>query len=510
MRQRAAARRRPPSSRGCGSASARTVQPRCVQTAEIAWNVLPSRKTNSRSSGRNFRPSGKSAGQAELHRGRARRRRRSARSERSEAAAWVADAPTTPAPMPSFDQEVAAVLLLVGHAVSFGPRSRRAGAAKRSVIGKRSIVMASVGQRTAHSPQRMQRSSSLTIAESGRPFASARAASARASRPRRARAPRTGRWRGSTRGRRPRSGCRARTSRGRRSSARGRRGSAPPAARPRACVVAGLDLGDAGAAADVERRRRLAVEQLEARDHPVVAGRELLDRRASTSSRARSRGEVLVDRARRALAVGDRLDQVARAEGHVAAGEDARRRGGERRRVDPDRAAGRQRDAVRAASGTTGRASGRWRACRRRPRASARPRRRSAGAKRPFSSKTETHAAQLDRRRRPSPRKRFGPRRGRKRDALLLRLLELLVPLRRPQHRHLVEALERDDRHLGGAAAQRGARRVEASFTRASVSRAELASAPRPRARARSAVRAASKATKPPPMTTTRRPRSMR
>ena len=39
------------------------------------------------------------------------------------------------------------------------------------------MVMASVGQRTAHRPQRMQRSSSLIMAESGRPFASARAAS---------------------------------------------------------------------------------------------------------------------------------------------------------------------------------------------------------------------------------------------------------------------------------------------------------------------------------------------
>ena len=44
-----------------------------------------------------------------------------------------------------------------------------------SVIWNFSIVMASVGQRTAQRPQRMQRSSSLTIAESGRPFASARA-----------------------------------------------------------------------------------------------------------------------------------------------------------------------------------------------------------------------------------------------------------------------------------------------------------------------------------------------
>jgi hypothetical protein len=45
------------------------------------------------------------------------------------------------------------------------------GAVNRSVIVKRSIVIASVGQRMAHRPQRMQRSSSFTIAESGRPLA---------------------------------------------------------------------------------------------------------------------------------------------------------------------------------------------------------------------------------------------------------------------------------------------------------------------------------------------------
>ena len=38
------------------------MQPRCVQTAEIAWKVFPSRKTKSLSSGRNFIPSGKSVG----------------------------------------------------------------------------------------------------------------------------------------------------------------------------------------------------------------------------------------------------------------------------------------------------------------------------------------------------------------------------------------------------------------------------------------------------------------
>ena len=39
---------------------------------------------------------------------------------------------------------------------------------------KRSIVIASVGQRTAHRPHRMQRSSSLIIADSGKPAPSAR------------------------------------------------------------------------------------------------------------------------------------------------------------------------------------------------------------------------------------------------------------------------------------------------------------------------------------------------
>ena len=46
-------------------------------------------------------------------------------------------------------------------------------------------------------------------------------------------------------------------------------------------------------------------------------------------------------------------------------------------------------------------------------------------------------------------------------DALLLRLLELLVALRGPEDRHLLEALQRDDGHLGGAAAHRRARGVE-------------------------------------------------
>ena len=142
-----------------------------------------------------------------------------------------------------------------------------------------------------------------------------------------------------------------------------------------------------------------------------------------------------------------------------------------------------------------------------------RRRRRSAG--RSGRSRRRRRGPSAARRPRgaPSPRKRFGPRRGRKATPSLLRLLELLVPLRRPEDRHLVEVLERDDRHLGGAAAQGRARRVERLL--------ERGRRPRPRRRrgrrrsssrpkTRSAVRAASKATKPPPMTTTRRPRSMR
>ena len=46
-------------------------------------------------------------------------------------------------------------------------------------------------------------------------------------------------------------------------------------------------------------------------------------------------------------------------------------------------------------------------------------------------------------------------------DAFLPRFFELLAALRRPEDGHLVEVLERDDGHLGGAAADGGARRVE-------------------------------------------------
>jgi hypothetical protein len=50
---------------------------------------------------------------------------------------------------------------------------------------------------------------------------------------------------------------------------------------------------------------------------------------------------------------------------------------------------------------------------------------------------------------------------GHEPDAFLARLFELLAALGRPQDGHLVEVLERNDCHLGGPTADRGARRVE-------------------------------------------------
>ena len=91
------------------------------------------------------------------------------------------------------------------------------------------------------------------------------------------------------------------------------------------------------------------------------------------------------------------------------------------------------------------------------------------GAKRPVGVEHRAHGAQLDRGRGGRRRgTRFGPRRVTNRTPSLLRLLELLVPLRRAQHGHLVEVLERDDRHFGGAAAKRRARGIE-RFLRARV-----------------------------------------
>ena len=61
--------------------------------------------------------------------------------------------------MPSLQQELTAVLASISLSIL------ACGPANRSVIENRSIVIASVGQRIAQRPQRMQRSSSLTIAD---------------------------------------------------------------------------------------------------------------------------------------------------------------------------------------------------------------------------------------------------------------------------------------------------------------------------------------------------------
>ena len=164
-------------------------------------------------------------------------------------------------------------------------------------------------------------------------------------RPRGGPAPRRARGPGSTRGRRPRSGCRARTSRGRRSSARGRRGSARPGAGP-PLVVAGLDLRDAGAPAEVEGGRRLAVEDLEAGDHAVARGRDLLDLEQVRRSPRRSRDRYSwIERAARLPLATASI----RLRGPKATSPPAKTPGAEVARVSrvhADRAAGRQLDAV--------------------------------------------------------------------------------------------------------------------------------------------------------------------
>ena len=151
-------------------------------------------------------------------------------SERSDAAAWCASAHDAGAGAElqrNSRRSCRASRRAVGHSWSLLGGSR----VQRSVIENFSIVIASVGQRIAHRPHRMQRSSSFTIAAAAaRPPARALSSAARVAASRSS-DPRTARSRGSTPGRRPRTGCTARTSRGRRSSGRGRRGSAPPGAR---------------------------------------------------------------------------------------------------------------------------------------------------------------------------------------------------------------------------------------------------------------------------------------
>ncbi len=176
--------------------------------------------------------------------------------------------------------------------------------------------------------------------------------------------------------------------------------------------------------------------------------------------RGASRRQVLVDRAGGPLPVGDGFDEVARAEGDVAAREDAGGRGGQGGRFDLDRPGGRQRDGV---LGPDEREIGLL------------PDRQDAGIRRngdqvPFVVARSEAAVLVEDR--DDALELHGleavaaeePVRSAARDegdAFLLRLLELLVALRRAEHRHLLEALERDDRDLGRAAPQRRARRVE-------------------------------------------------
>ena len=339
------------------------------------------------------------------------------------------------------------------------------------MIVKRSIVIASVGQRTAQSPQRMHLSSSLTIAERGRPFPSARSVEERP------------------------------LLLGKLQLLEGDDGEAVLGADVDAAaaedallrvvdrldvadeaagalearvglVVAVLDLGDPGPPPDVDRRRGDAVVELEARGHPVGRGEELLDlevRLELEAGRGPAGGEVLVDRASRLLAVRDRLDQVPRPEGDVAAGVDAGCGRREGRRVDPNRPARRQVDAVLGFQEgevgllTDGEDAGVGRE------------RRDVGvvvARGEAAVLVEDgeDLSQLDGLETRGPEEAIRAPARNENDPFPLRLLELLVPLHRPEDGHLVEVLEGDDRHVGRASAQGRARRVE-RFLRAGIGR---------------------------------------
>src|SRR3989304_6859337 len=92
-------------------------------------------------------------------------------------------------------------------------------------------------------------------------------------------------------------------------------------------VLAVLALRDAGGAPYVERGGPLPIQKLEPRGDAVMRARYLLDLEQDLDGRPFARQEF-VDGAGGTLAVGDRLDQVARSESPVAAGVDSRRRGG--------------------------------------------------------------------------------------------------------------------------------------------------------------------------------------
>ena len=215
-----------------------------------------------------------------------------------------------------------------------------------------------------------------------------------------------------------------------------------------------------GAAAEVEGGRRLAVEHLEAGEHPVVAGRDLLDLERDLEPRAAPSPGARGSSGRPACRWPPPRSGCA--------GRRPRRRR-RRRRAPRWRASAGRPGSSRPASarrrppGFRNDRSGFWPMARTQASASSGEHVLVvvAGAKRPFSSKTDSTPRSSICWSRPSPEEALRAAAGQEGDALLLRLLELLVPLRRLEHRHLGEALERDDRDLGGAAAQRGAGRVE-------------------------------------------------
>ena len=167
--------------------------------------------------------------------------------------------------------------------------------------------------------------------------------------------------------------------------------------------------------------------------------------------------QELVDGAGGALAVGDRFDQVTGAEGDIAAGVDARRRGGERERIDLDRSARRERHAVGLGQERQ---------------VGLLANRENAGVGREVENvivhklRGETaigveHRGDgaegngLEARR---PLELLGSAAGNEPHALALGFLEFLVSLSGAQHGHFREVFERHDRDFGGAAADGGAR----------------------------------------------------
>src|SRR5262249_28278564 len=75
-------------------------------------------------------------------------------------------------------------------------------------------------------------------------------------------------------------------------------------------IEAGLDFGNTGPASEVDGRGRLAIEQLEAGEHPVLRGRNRVDLDRGAYARAIFR-QQFVDRTRRTLPVRHRLDEIA-------------------------------------------------------------------------------------------------------------------------------------------------------------------------------------------------------